>query len=227
MAAGNFTMFYAAKRKLLVGKKIDMSADALKLALCTNVQTINAGFLGASGDCRYADLTAEVANGNGYTTGGAALSTLTDNWYVASATVAAGGSGGTNGTQTVTGTTGAGTLFQASVTVSGNAITAVLSIVTAGAYTTLPTNALAEPVTGASLAGAQLNLNMGVVFTSAAVSWASATFVTKYAVLYDNTATNKDLVGYTDWETTVSQGTSVTNGTLTWTPNAAGIFTLL
>jgi hypothetical protein len=82
---------------------------------------------------------------------------------VVSATVAAGGSGGTNGTQTVTGTTGNGTRFQASVTVSGNAITAVLSITVAGEYTTNPTTIATEPVTGASLVGAQLNVVMGVI----------------------------------------------------------------
>lgn len=82
---------------------------------------------------------------------------------VVSATVAAGGSGGTPGTQTVTGTTGTGTKFTASVTVSGGgAITAVLSILTGGSYTVNPTTLTAEPVTGASLTGAQLNVVMGV-----------------------------------------------------------------
>ncbi len=81
---------------------------------------------------------------------------------VVSATVAAGGSGGTSGTQTVTGTTGTGTKFQASVTVSGGAITAVLSISVAGSYTANPPTPAAEPVTGASLSGAQLNVVLGV-----------------------------------------------------------------
>lgn len=82
---------------------------------------------------------------------------------VVSATVAAGGTGGTTGTQTVTGTTGTGTKFQASVTVSGGAITAVLSITVAGNYTVNPTSLTAEPVTGAGLSGAQLNVKMGVL----------------------------------------------------------------
>lgn len=83
---------------------------------------------------------------------------------VVSATVAAGGSGGTPGTQTVTGTTGTGTKFQASVTVSGGgAVTAVLSITVAGDYTVNPTVLTAEPVTGASLTGAELNVKMGVL----------------------------------------------------------------
>lgn len=84
-----------------------------------------------------------------------------------SATVNAGGSGGTPGTQTVTGTTGTGTKFQASVTVSGGgAITAVLSITVAGDYTVNPTDITQEPVTGASLTGAKLSVVMGVLTKS-------------------------------------------------------------
>jgi hypothetical protein len=81
---------------------------------------------------------------------------------VVSATVAAGGSGGTTGTQTVTGTTGTGTKFQASVAVSGGAITAVNSISVAGSYTSNPTTPAAEPVSGGGLTGAQLNVVLGV-----------------------------------------------------------------
>ncbi len=81
---------------------------------------------------------------------------------VVAATVAAGGSGGTTGTQTVTGTTGSGTKFQASVTVSGGAITAVNSISLAGAYTVNPATLTAEPVTGGGLTGATLNIKMGI-----------------------------------------------------------------
>jgi len=85
------------------------------------------------------------------------------NTQVVSATIAAAGTGGTNGTQTVTGTTGTGTPFQASVTVSGGAITAVLSISVAGNYTANPTNIASEPVTGASLSGAALDVVMGAL----------------------------------------------------------------
>jgi hypothetical protein len=84
---------------------------------------------------------------------------------VVSATVPGGssGSGGTPGTQTVTGTTGTGTFFTASVTVGGGGnITAVLSILTGGDYTTNPTAIATEPVTGASLVGAELDVVMGV-----------------------------------------------------------------
>lgn len=83
---------------------------------------------------------------------------------VVSATVAAAGTGGTPGTQTVTGTTGTGTKFQASVTVSGGgAITSVDSISVAGDYTVNPTSLTTEPVTGGGLTGAQLSVRMGVL----------------------------------------------------------------
>lgn len=83
---------------------------------------------------------------------------------VQSATVAAAGTGGTPGTQTVTGTTGTGTKFQATVTVSGGgAITSVDSISVIGSYTVNPTVLTAEPVTGGGLTGAQLNIKMGVL----------------------------------------------------------------
>src|SRR6185312_1152230 len=81
---------------------------------------------------------------------------------VVSATVAAGGAGGTDGTQTVIGTTGTGTPFQASVTVTGGAVTAVLSITVPGSYTVNPTTPATEPVTGASLTGAELDIVLGV-----------------------------------------------------------------
>ena len=82
---------------------------------------------------------------------------------VVSATVAAGGTGGTNGAAVVTGTTGTGTMFQANVTIAGNAITAVNSIVVAGSYTVNPTTIANEPVTGAGLTGAALSVQMGVL----------------------------------------------------------------
>lgn len=85
---------------------------------------------------------------------------------VVGATVAAGGSSGTNGTQTVYGTTGTGTKFQASVTVSGGAITAVGSISLAGIYSANPTDITQEPVTGAGLTGGKLALTMGVLSAS-------------------------------------------------------------
>lgn len=88
---------------------------------------------------------------------------LVQSTKVVSATIVAGGTGGTNGAQIVTGTTGTGTKFSANVTVAGNTITAVNSIAVPGAYEVNPTVLTAEPVTGASLTGAQLSVKMGVL----------------------------------------------------------------
>lgn len=82
---------------------------------------------------------------------------------VVSATISAAGSGGTPGSQTVMGTTGTGTKFTATVTVSGGgAISSVDAIATGGVYTSNPTSLTAEPVTGASLTGAKLSVSMGI-----------------------------------------------------------------
>ncbi len=79
---------------------------------------------------------------------------------VSSATVDAGGSGGTNGVAIVSGTTGTGTVFQAEVTIASGAIVAVNAILLPGLYTVNPTTLGAEPVTGAGLSGAKLALAM-------------------------------------------------------------------
>lgn len=225
MAAGTPTLFIPAKKKLLTAG-FNLTSDALKAVLTTSAQALVAGFVGASGDARYADLTAEVANGNGYTTGGQALAGVALSYYVASATIVNGGTGGTNGAQTVTGTTGAGTKFQASVTVTGGVITAINSITVQGSYTALPTNPTAEPVTGAALAGATVSLVMGIALSFTNPSWAASTITAKYIAFYDNTSVNKDLLAFADLETTQPAGVSTTNGTLTYQLNAAGLFQL-
>jgi hypothetical protein len=85
-----------------------------------------------------------------------------------SGTVAAGGSGGTNGACTVTATTGLGTKAQFAGTVSGNALTGALTVAVAGDYTTNPTGIASgvvpnEPVTGCGLSGAQVAMTMGAL----------------------------------------------------------------
>jgi hypothetical protein len=87
---------------------------------------------------------------------------------VTAAAIASAGSGGTNGTATVTGTTGSGVPFQAAVTISGGAITAINAITVAGQYTAPPTNPAAEPVTGGGLTGATLNLTIASLATEVA-----------------------------------------------------------
>lgn len=77
--------------------------------------------------------------------------------------VNAAGTGGTPGTATVTGTTGTGTKFQMSVLIDGSGrLASINSLITSGDYTVNPTDLSAEPVTGAGLTGATVNLRMGV-----------------------------------------------------------------
>jgi hypothetical protein len=83
MAAGNWTVFNRAKLKLANGT-FDLDTQTFKMALCTDAQALAATFAGSSTDCRYADLTAEVASGGGYTTGG---KTLTPTWTQATGTI--------------------------------------------------------------------------------------------------------------------------------------------
>lgn len=72
MSAGAFTLFQRGILRLLDGT-IDLDSHSLKAVLTTSAQALSGGFTGASGDCRYADLTAELATANGYTAGGVAL----------------------------------------------------------------------------------------------------------------------------------------------------------
>lgn len=72
MASGTATVFNEAKRKLINGT-IDLDSNTLKACLTGSAQALSASFNGSSTDARYADLTAEVANGNGYVSGGVTL----------------------------------------------------------------------------------------------------------------------------------------------------------
>ena len=83
MAAGAWTVFNIAKLKLANGT-FDLDTQTFKMALTTDAQALAATFAGSSTDCRYADLTNEVANGGGYTTGG---KTLTATWTRATGTI--------------------------------------------------------------------------------------------------------------------------------------------
>lgn len=82
---------------------------------------------------------------------------------VISATILNPGGGGTPGPATVTGTTGTGTKFQASVTIGVSGfITSINSISLGGSYTVNPTNLGNEPVTGGGLTNARFRIAMGV-----------------------------------------------------------------
>jgi hypothetical protein len=84
MAAGVFTTFNLARPKLANGT-FDLDSNTFKFALTTSSQALTAAFAGTSTDCRYSDLTNEVANGSGYTTGGVTLGSVT--WAGSAGTV--------------------------------------------------------------------------------------------------------------------------------------------
>jgi len=98
------------------------------------------------------------------TDGGVTHSVLTiTHVQLYSATVAAGGSGGTTGATTCTGTTGTGTKFQVTGTIAGGAISGALVVSVAGDYTVMPTSLTVEPGScTASLTGATFALSFGV-----------------------------------------------------------------
>lgn len=101
---------------------------------------------------------------------GTAATAVIDADYVASATVQTAGTGGTNGSCVVTGTTGTplgGQFFNATVTIASGGISAVNSIgyqssgsPFGGFYSADPSNKAQEPVTGCGLSGAKLALKM-------------------------------------------------------------------
>jgi hypothetical protein len=68
--------------------------------------------------------------------------------------------------------------------------------------------------------------NSTVTFNGNAVSWTSATIAATNAVVYSNTATNKDILGYMSLDSNANTISS-TNGTFTVSFNAAGLFTLV
>lgn len=72
MAEGPFTWFNAAIDKIADGSLL-LGSNPFYASLVGSAQAIDPTFVGASGDCRYADLTAELATANGYTVGGVAL----------------------------------------------------------------------------------------------------------------------------------------------------------
>lgn len=80
-------------------------------------------------------------------------------------TIAAAGTGGTNGAVVLTGTTGTGTKFTLAGTIAGGVLTSIQSVTLAGSYSAMPSSLAAEPVTGGSLTGCTVNLSaaMGVV----------------------------------------------------------------
>lgn len=113
----------------------------------------------------------------------------TATYTVQSAAVVNPGSNGSDGVQSVVGTTGTGVKFQASVTIANGSITAIQSIAVGGAYSVPPSDLLNEPVLGANLTGASLRLIMTgqLTFNSVTQASAVATGTAGYARVADAT----------------------------------------
>jgi hypothetical protein len=88
---GPWTIFNRAKSKFTDGT-IVFGSHAFNMVLLGSAQTLSATFTGTSGDCRYADLTAELTTGSGYASGGTGMSSLSVT-RVTSTTVAWNGTG--------------------------------------------------------------------------------------------------------------------------------------
>ena len=158
---GSFTMS-AGSAALSAGSTVFSASQVGKAIMVPGAGTtsttgpVSAIPVSAAGSGYTSIPTVSVSGGSG---SGADASVLME---VVSAGVAGGGSGATNGACTVTGTTGYGTKFQATGTVTGGALGGTLTVSVAGSYYYLPTSLTAEPVTGCGLTGATLSLSMGV-----------------------------------------------------------------
>lgn len=94
MAAGTFTLYSANKDDLRIN---DLTGATIKMALVSSAYTPSAG---EAGHALWSDVsTNEIANGNGYTTGGATLSAptataITNGWKFSSGNASWTASGG-------------------------------------------------------------------------------------------------------------------------------------
>ena len=121
--------------------------------------TINGGALALSGP-----------SGNALAAAGALGKVTATNIQVVSAVVNNGGSGGTPGAVTITGTTGTGTKWQGTGVISaGGVLTGPIAITVPGNYTATPTLA-GDTITGGSLTGATVTLQMGALTLSVATA---------------------------------------------------------
>jgi len=73
MAVGAATWFDRAVRRGFDVGPFDLNGTDLYMILTTAAQALTRSFTGGSGDCRYADFTAELATAFGYTNGGLAF----------------------------------------------------------------------------------------------------------------------------------------------------------
>jgi hypothetical protein len=144
---------------------------------------------------------------------------------VASATVASGGVGGTNGTKTMYASGGVATsgttVAQVSVTIAGGAVTAVNSVFNAGIYTTFPPSpsTLLEGVVVGSITGTTLTVT-GVSYGALAIGQTiTGTGITAGTTITAGSGTSWTVsTSQTAASTTISAATFTTFPTVNLTP---------
>lgn len=80
---------------------------------------------------------------------------------------------------------------------------------------------------GQALTGVTWTTTGAVVkFDADDAAWLECNMQAKYAVIYDDSAANKDILGFVDLNTGVSEGVTVSAGDLMIMWNSSGIFTM-
>ena len=106
-------------------------------------------------------------------------------------------------------------------------LTAATTVDTYGEITSQVANGGGYTTGGATLTSVTVNASGGTVtFDAADVTW-NGTITAKYAVIYSDTATSKDILGYVDLDTASGSATvssTAADFAINW--NASGIFTL-
>lgn len=182
----------------------DYLSDTIKISLHTSSYTPNLDthdFVD--------DLTNEVANGNGYTTGGVTLGSKTAAYVAAASAVAR-----VNSTAYLVGQ------LRRPGTSNGYVYQVVVAGTSAGSEPTWPT-VIGTTVTDGGVTW--LCVGRGyIMFDAADPSWTSSTITARYGVIYDDTpatAATKPLLWLLDFESNISS----TNGTFQITFDANGI----
>lgn len=198
-------VFQATMDQALQGN-IKWPSDTIKMALLTSSATPS-----LSSWVHYSDLTNEVPNGNGYTTGGVTLTSIThaetaaNSWGTSWAALTAYSVG-----QIVIPATPNGLLYICVVAgtsgASGPTFTTVVGNTTTDGSVTW--SCLGESIT---------------VYSSANAQWTSSTFSAAYGVIYDaqsGVGTTEPLICLINFGTTLSPSA----GTLTVSPSSNGWF---
>ena len=185
-----------------LSQPINWPSDTIKMSLHTAAPTTTVTGV------HYSDLTNEVANGNGYSTGGVTLGTKTHVVTVANSWSQQWSNKAWTYGDIVRPTAGDLYLFMCSTAGTGNAT-----------QPTWPT-VVGQTVTEASGGVVWTNIGESVtIWSSAAASWAAATFSASYGVIYDaqsGTGSTEPLIALLSFGQTLSP----VAGTLTVSPDA-------